>query len=95
MPDELRQFVNKRTREGRFSTPTEYVRQLLRDDQNRESERRLEQLLLEGLGSGNARGDLKALFRTLNRRVDEIEAARRAGDGNAARPKTRRRARSR
>ena len=53
MPDELRQFVDKRTKEGHFSTPTEYVRHLIREDQKRRAEDRLERLLLESLDSGD------------------------------------------
>ena len=52
MPDELREFVDSRTKLGGFSTPTEYVRHLIREDRKRETERRLEALLLEGLDSG-------------------------------------------
>lgn len=40
LPDEMRQFVDQRTN-GRkqFSTPSEYVRALIRDDMAREEER--------------------------------------------------------
>jgi antitoxin ParD1/3/4 len=53
MPDDLRQFVDKRTKDGQFSTPTEYVRHLIREDQKRQAESRLERLLLEALHSGD------------------------------------------
>ena len=36
-----------------YSTPSEYVRELLRQDQNRRAEQKLEALLLEGLKSGD------------------------------------------
>jgi len=90
MPEELRKFVDKRTKQGRFSTPSEYVRELIREDQKREAERRLEQLLLEGLESGDARGDVKALFRKLHKRVDELEVAQKRKNEKTARPKARR-----
>jgi len=54
MSDELRDYVDKRVKRGGFSTPSEYVRQLIREDQKREADRRLEDLLLEGLDSGPA-----------------------------------------
>lgn len=75
MPPELREFVDKRTREGRFSTPTEYVRHLIREDQDREAHRRIEELFLEGIESGRARGGVEDLFKRLHRLVDEQPAA--------------------
>lgn len=51
MPESLREFVDKRTEQGSFGTPTEYVRHLIREDQQREAARRLEAKLLEGLDS--------------------------------------------
>lgn len=89
MPKDLREFVDRRTGKGGFGTPTEYVRHLIRKDRDEESQRELERLLLEGLRSGNAKGDVKALFKRLHARVDELEAERRR-NGRAARPKTRR-----
>ena len=53
MPDDLRQFVDKRTKDGQFSTPTEYVRHLIREDQKRQAEARIERLLLDGLDSSD------------------------------------------
>ena len=89
MPKDLRQFVDKRTQKGGFGTPTEYVRHLIRKDRDEEGERKLERLLLEGLRSGNARGDVKALFKRLHARVDELEAEWKR-NGKEARPKARR-----
>jgi antitoxin ParD1/3/4 len=52
MPDELREFVAKRTKQTNHATPTEYIRSLVREDQKRADQERLEKLLLEGLDSG-------------------------------------------
>jgi antitoxin ParD1/3/4 len=52
MPDELRDFVERRTREMHHATPTEYIRSLVRADLQRAEQDRLEQLLLEGLERG-------------------------------------------
>lgn len=54
MPDDMRQFVDERTKTKAYSTPTEYVRALIREDQKRAADERLESLLLEGLDSGPA-----------------------------------------
>jgi antitoxin ParD1/3/4 len=52
MPDELRDFVTRRTKETHHATPTEYIRSLVREDQKRADHEHLEKLLLEGLESG-------------------------------------------
>ena len=52
MPDELREFVAQRTRQTHHATPTEYIRSLVREDQKRADEEKLERLLLHGLDSG-------------------------------------------
>jgi antitoxin ParD1/3/4 len=52
MPDELRDFVARRTKQTNHATPTEYIRSLVREDQKRADQERLEKLLLQGLDSG-------------------------------------------
>ena len=89
MPKDLRKFVDRRTENGGFGTPTEYVRHLIRKDRDEESEQQLERLLLKGLESGNARGGVKALLNRLHQRVDKLEAARKL-HGKAPRSNTRR-----
>ena len=54
LPQTLKDYVEVQVRESGYSTPSEYVRELLREDQRRRSEQKLEALLLEGLRSGNA-----------------------------------------
>jgi len=51
MPIGLRAYVDERTRTGGFGTPTEYIRHLIREDRARETEHRLELLLLDGVDS--------------------------------------------
>jgi antitoxin ParD1/3/4 len=52
MPKDLRRFVDVRAKATSHSTPTEYVRSLIREDQKRAEQEKLERLLLEGLDSG-------------------------------------------
>lgn len=52
LPQSLKDFVEKQVLEGEYSTPSEYVRELLRQDRKRLTEDRLEALLLESLNSG-------------------------------------------
>lgn len=54
LPDALREYVETEVREGGYSTASEYFRQLLREDQKRRAQERLEALLLEGLESPSA-----------------------------------------
>jgi antitoxin ParD1/3/4 len=52
LPVSLKEFVETQVQEYGFSTPSEYIRNLVRDDQKRRAEEKLETLLLEGLNSG-------------------------------------------
>ena len=51
LPDELKDYVEEQA-QGGYSTPSEFVRALIRLDQKRRSQARLEELLMEGLQSG-------------------------------------------
>jgi antitoxin ParD1/3/4 len=52
LPKPLKEFVEGQVLRGGFSTPSEYVRALVREDRKRQSEEELEGLLLDGLNSG-------------------------------------------
>jgi antitoxin ParD1/3/4 len=49
LPDPLKQFVDGQIAQGRYSSVSEYVRELIRADEKRKAEELLESLLLEGL----------------------------------------------
>ncbi len=51
LPEPLKQFVDDQIAAGRYSSVSEYVRELIRNDEKRKAEDRLEALLLEGLES--------------------------------------------
>lgn len=51
LPEQLRQFVAERVAD-RFESVSEYVCELIRADQRRATEEKLEVLLVEGLNSG-------------------------------------------
>ena len=51
LPDPLKQFVDGQIAQGRYSSASEYVRELIRADEKRKAEDKLEALLLEGLNS--------------------------------------------
>ena len=52
-PESMKQFVQGRVSEGGYSSVSEYVRELIRADQQRKAEERIDALLLEGLDSGD------------------------------------------
>ena len=52
LPEDLKQFVKKRSRTAHYGTPSDYIRGLIRDDLQRLEQERLEQELLKGLSSG-------------------------------------------
>src|ERR1039458_7876663 len=51
LPEPLKEFVDGQIAAGRYSSASEYVRELIRADEKRKAEERLEALLLEGLQS--------------------------------------------
>ena len=51
LPDPLKQFVEGQVSTGRYSSASEYVRELIRADEKRKAAELLEALLLEGLNS--------------------------------------------
>ena len=51
LPDPLKQFVDGQVSQGRYSSASEYVRELIRADERRKAQETLEAALLEGLNS--------------------------------------------
>jgi antitoxin ParD1/3/4 len=54
LPASLRAFVERRAEEQGYGTVSDYFRDLVLKDQKRQGEARLEELLLEGLNSGES-----------------------------------------
>ena len=52
LPEELKEYVETQSQSG-YSTPSEYVRELIRQDQKRRAKEKLNTLLLEGINSGD------------------------------------------
>ena len=72
LPEPLKAFVDRQVAAGRYGTASEYVRELIRADEKKKAEERLEALLLEGLQSKEApltREDWAALRREARSRV--------------------------
>ena len=52
LPKTLKEYVEGQVAAGTYSTPSEYMRELIREDQKRRAREKLEAALLEGLNSG-------------------------------------------
>ena len=66
LPDPLKSFVDDQVSEGGYGTSSEYVRELIRKDQER---RQLRQLLLAGAASAPAEPADPAYFDALRQRA--------------------------
>ena len=49
LPEPLKEFVDGQIASGRYSSASEYMRELIREDEKRRAEERLQALLIEGL----------------------------------------------
>ncbi|URI11295.1 type II toxin-antitoxin system ParD family antitoxin [Aquincola tertiaricarbonis] len=54
LPDPLKEFVDGQIAQGRYSSASEYVRELIRADERRKAQEELEAKLLEGLRSAES-----------------------------------------
>ncbi len=52
LPDQLKEFVDDQVGSGRYASVSEYVRDLIRDDEKRKAQEKLEGMLMEGIQSG-------------------------------------------
>jgi antitoxin ParD1/3/4 len=52
LPHALRSYVDQRVRSGQFGNTSEYLRELIRRDQEEQAKKRLRELIEEGLNSG-------------------------------------------
>jgi antitoxin ParD1/3/4 len=52
LPESMKQYVQARVNEDGYSSSSEYIRDLIRADQRRKAEERIDSLLLEGIESG-------------------------------------------
>ncbi len=78
LPDPLKKFVDGQISTGRYSSVSEYVRELIRTDEKRKAEEFLETKLLEGLGSAESEltpADWRAIRKEA---IAQLEARKRA-----------------
>ena len=75
LPDSLKEYVLRQVADGGYTSASEYVRELIRWDQKRKAQERLESLLLQGLRSGEAREFTAEDWAELKRRVWQRDQA--------------------
>jgi antitoxin ParD1/3/4 len=81
LPESLKDFVKDRVSDGHYSNPSDYIRALIREDQKRQAEERLEALLVEGLTSGPSQEATPDYWQDLMREAKARIAARKAARG--------------
>lgn len=55
LPESLREYIDRRVETGGYGNTSEYLRELVRRDQDAEASHRLRTLIAEGLASGEPR----------------------------------------
>ena len=76
LPENLKGFVDARVKSGGYSSVSEYVRDLVREDQKRQTQEHLEALLLEATRSSPGRELTKADWETLRSELTKRLAKR-------------------
>jgi antitoxin ParD1/3/4 len=71
LPESMKQFVQERVSAGGYSSASEYIRELIRADQKRRLEERIDTLILEGLDSGEPIPVTKEYWEAKKRRLTE------------------------
>ncbi len=68
LPESLRCYIDERVRSGNYGNTSEYLRDLIRQDQQNQASARLRALIIEGLESGEGRAVTDDVAATLTRR---------------------------
>jgi antitoxin ParD1/3/4 len=71
LPESMKDFVQSQVSEGGYSSASEYVRELIRADQRRKAEERIDALLIDGLGSGSPLPVTKDYWEQKKKRLTE------------------------
>jgi antitoxin ParD1/3/4 len=80
LPEQMRSFIEKQVSKGRYSTASDYIRDLIRDDQKRKDQEKLESLLLEALeGGGGSQEITPEFFESLRVRARQAIKAKESG----------------
>jgi antitoxin ParD1/3/4 len=84
LPPALKHWVEEQIEQGGYSTASEYIRQLIREERNRQGRSQVERKLQEALESGEPKTITTATWQESNKRVEErIKTASRKRRANA------------
>jgi len=72
LPKPLKDYIDKRVSAGGYSTPSDYICDLVREDRRRHYQAKLEALLLEGLESGPGIEVNEKFWAERHRRLNEF-----------------------
>lgn len=78
LPEPMRKFIEEQINSGSYGTASEYMRALIREDQKRKVQERLEALLLEGLDSGDPIEATPEFWQDLRGRIESRRKAKQA-----------------
>ncbi len=79
LPEQMRAFIESQVSRGSYSTASDYIRDLIRDDQKRKDQERLESLLLEALEGGDSHEVTPEFFERLRERARQAIKAKESG----------------
>jgi len=69
LPESLRAYIDERVKSGQFGNTSEYLRDLIRRDQEEQAKKRLRDLIVDGLASGTGRPFTSAVAAELRGRA--------------------------
>lgn len=67
LPESMRDYISERVRSGEYGNTSEYLRDLIRRDQQEQAARQLRRLITDGLESGDSRPVTDELLGELRR----------------------------
>ncbi len=76
LPEQMRSFIESQVSKGFYSTASDYIRDLIRDDQKRKDQAKLESLLLEALEGDDPQEFAPEFFERLRERARQAIKAK-------------------
>jgi antitoxin ParD1/3/4 len=74
LPESMREYIDARVRDGNYGNTSEYLRELVRRDQEQQAAARLRALIADGLASGDGRAVTEDVIAELRTRAFDGEA---------------------
>ena len=73
LPENMRDYIDTRVRDGSYGNTSEYLRELIRRDQHEQASQRLRDLIADGLASGEGREATDDVIAELRERALDAE----------------------